>query len=53
VPPAGFAVSVTDCPLEIVGELGVTAPATRARFTVTRSVTDTAPAEGIALSVTL
>jgi hypothetical protein len=42
VPPDGFAVKVTDCPLSIVGEDGVTAPAERAELTVTKSVAEVA-----------
>jgi hypothetical protein len=35
VPPDSWEVSVTDCPLSMVGLAGVTAPAERAGYTVT------------------
>jgi hypothetical protein len=35
VPPLSWEVSVTDCPLSMVGLAGVTAPAERAAYTVT------------------
>jgi hypothetical protein len=38
VPPDGLAVRVIDCPVSMVGTLGVIAPATKAGLTVTVSV---------------
>ena len=42
VPPDGFAVSVTVCPLSMLGELGDTDPDESAEFTVTRSCAEVA-----------
>jgi hypothetical protein len=55
VPPEGFEVNVIDCPLSIIGEDGVIAPAPRAEFTVTVSPAEHALAAGVPelLSVTL
>jgi hypothetical protein len=53
-PPDGLAVSVMDCPLSIVGEEGVTAPATRMLSTVTSTAVEAPLVTGeAALSVTV
>jgi hypothetical protein len=52
-PPEGFAVSIIDCPLSIVGEVGVGSPATNAKLTATVDETgDNCVSGDTALSVT-
>jgi hypothetical protein len=53
VPPEACEVSATDCPLSIVGEEGVRAPAVRAELTVTRSVGEVIVGELVEVSVIL
>jgi hypothetical protein len=55
VPPVGLAVRVMDCPLSMIGEDGVIAPAPRTALTVTVSPAEQGLAAGVPwlLSVTL
>ena len=51
-PPDGFAVSVTVCPLRIVGALGVIAPAVSAPLTCTVTTFEARVSTGVPLSLT-
>ena len=52
-PPEGFAVSVTDCPLSMIRDVGVGVPAVNVELVVTvADAGDVAVSDAVALSVT-